>query len=370
MKTFPWYLLIFGLVFISSCQRNDDEPIFGERPISRLYISTSDYDGTNSLANIFIVDPADSSVFPEANRTEISQFTSSAKGGSFINFDPYNGLVFHGSQNSPVYADTAIQVMTVSPTGVLKNTNMVGNRRFDGVRGIASTVLKENNLSDLYLLFVNSSRLNASNDTDTMFVVSRPQNQGKLAKPTFYMPLDYNSWKIVISDRDVLVSSFANSAKPNVTNGIVFYKNLLSKFISTVPESPLKDYSRIDLNIEGAKIVRGISYSKELDLLVVTDTEGEGAMSKGRILFFQNFSSLATSSKTIKADRIVTSSKLQQPVDIAIDTRKGAKYIYVADAIAKRVFRFMIDDSGVVNTPNQEINLFNRTPVGVSLDAR
>ena len=90
--------------------------------------------------------------------------------------------------------------------------------------------------------------------------------------------------------------------------------------------------------------------------------------SKGRILFFEGFSTYTTNEE-ITPTRIITSAVLKQPMDVAIDSRTDGKYIYVADPIAKRVFRFLIDDVGD-KEPNISLNLNGRSPQSISLDAR
>lgn len=365
MKKFPLFLILFSVVScFLACMRDDDEPTVVSRAISRLYVSTSDYDGSNgnNYNNVFVVSPADSSVFPPANLDSIYAFTSSARGGRFIHYTPYsNGLIFQGSQNSPVYIDTAVQMMTVSNTGVIRNTGKLGNRNFNNVRGLGYTIVNSGTVSENFLLMVNA---------DTLAVVDRPTSKGSssLVRPRFHMLLDYNPWGINITDRDVFVSSFTNATKPSSINGVVVYKNLTSKFIENTPDSTLRDYARFNLTIAGANNIRGLSYSKAKDLLVVTDYIGEGNQSQGRVMFFDRFSQY-TASATITPNRIINSTALKQPLDVAIDTRNEGKFIYVADPIAKVVFRFLITDQGNV-TPNQQINLFGRSPVSISLDSR
>ncbi len=69
---------------------------------------------------------------------------------------------------------------------------------------------------------------------------------------------------------------------------------------------------------------------------------------------------------------------LRNPISVAIDNREGARYLYVADSQVDAeqtggtpgaVLRFLITDSGDVQ-PNEVLRIPNRTPVGVSLDAR
>lgn len=362
--------LLIVFVGLASCQRNDDEPVVSERKISRLYISTSDYvrDGGNSYYNVFVVDPADSAVFPPID--SIYKFTSGARGGKFITYSPFNGgVVFQSSQNYPNAIDTSIYVMGVSRSGVLSSRNEISFGRLNNVLGISYELIEEGNLTADYLL-----ALKGDVDADTMFFVTRPTQSITNRKPRFYLPLNFNSWGVNTNKRDVVVSSYTSEAssedKPDAFNGVVVFKGLLNKLAVSTPDTLFTNVDRFNLPIQGAKTVRGISYSEDLDLLVVTDYEGTGATSVGRILFFEKFYKKYTVTQTISPDRVIVSKgKLKQPLAVAIDGREGGSFIYVADAEAKRVFRFSINDSGDV-VPNQELNLNGRTPFSLYLDAR
>lgn len=362
MKKFPLLILVFSVIcsFVA-CERDDDEPEALRRQISRLYVSTSDYDpnaGVN-FYNVYVIDPADSSAFPPENVDSISGFRSAAKGGKFIHYTPFNnGLVFQGSQNDALDIDTAVQVMQVSNTGVVSSRAKLATRKFNDTRGLFYTVVNEGNLSEDYLVVLN---------TDTLFAVNRPSSRGTYTVPNFYMPIDYYGWGLNINERDLFVSTYTSVGKPNSFNGIVVYKNFTSQFI-TNSDSLLTSNSRIDLRISGAGQVRGISYSKEKDLLVVVDYSGTSPNYQGRVLFFDNFSSNTTSG-SITPDRIIVSPELKQPQSIAIDTRVDAKYLYVADVFQKKIYRYFITDNGTVS-PNQTIGVFNKTPYSISLDAR
>lgn len=372
MKKFPLFLIILCVLLgFWACERDDDEPAGANRVISRLYVSTSDYDGTGTrFNNVFVIDPADSSAFPAENRDSILGITSAAKGGRFIHFTPFGGVIFQGSQNDPSYRDTTVQVMSVNEKGgISPDYGRIPNRRFDGVRGLFYTNVNEGTASFEFLLMLNSSVLsNPKGTIDSLFVIERPKSQRNYSVPRFYMPLDYNPWGIWISDTDVFISSFTEASKPNSPNGIIVYKNLTSRLISSNPDTLLKDYARFDLEISGARRIRGLSYSKAKDIMVVSDVDPQVGGTEGRILVFLNFSTLNTS-QTITPDRVITSSSLQTPMDVAIDTRAEGKYIYVADAGSKRVLRFNIEDDGKVD-PNASVGLFGRTPVSLSLDAR
>lgn len=373
MKKYPLYFIFFIVlgVFLA-CERDDDEPQAPGRVISRLYVSTSDYDGSGTqYDNLFVIDPVDSTAFPEENRDSITGVVSGAKGGSFIHFTPFGGIIFQGSQNTAPFIDTAVQVLTVSEKGIINpNYGRIPNRRFDGVRGLFYTIVNEGTSNSYdYLVMLNSSKLsNAKGTRDSLFVIERPKAQRNFTVPRFYMPLDYNPWGIYISDRDVYVTSFSNATKAESPNGIIVYKNLTSKFVANTKDSLLSNELRFDLTIAGARRIRGISYSKVKDLMVVTDVGVSESDTEGRILIFENFSKY-TSASTISPDRVITSTSLRVPLDVAIDPRENGRFLYVADSGSKQILRFNISDSGAV-TPNASVGLFGRTPVSLSLDAR
>lgn len=374
MKRFSLFFIILSILggFVG-CQRDDDEPVAPIRRISRLYISTADYDGNGgrTFNNVFVVDPADSNVFPpldapSPNDLAIYKYASSARGGGFINYAPFSGgIVFQSSKNTSNSLDTAIQVMTVSNTGILSNRNKIATRKFDRVRGIHYAIVSEGQLTEDYLLILNAS----DSLGQTLYAVPQPASQGFYTKPRYTINLDYSPWGINVSGRDVFVSKVEDEFVPNSKNGIVVYKDLVTRFFLNPKDSLITGVARFDLAIEGASNIRGISYSKSKDLLVVTDYAGTDPVNyKGRILFFDNFSK-HTSSKTISPNRIINSTSLKQPLDVAIDTRADGKFIYVADAVAKLVFRFLITDEGADVKPSVSLNL-NRTPQSLSLDAR
>ena len=365
MKKFFLYIcpLLIVLGFVA-CERDDDEPIRERKVITRLYVSTEDYDGggASSFYNVWAVDEVDSTDFSEVG--SVYTFTSSAKGGSFIHFSPFSGLLFQGSINSSVYLDTAVQVMTVSDVGVLRNVGQVATRRLDNTLGLYYTVVNSGNLSDDFLLTLNSSDTSGAN----LFAFARPRNSGRYAKPRFTMNLDFIPWGIEVNNADAYITSVGNSAGSTGESKVVVYKDYTSKLIANTPDSVITDITRYDLEVVGAQNLRGISYSANKDLLVLTDYSGAGSGSVGRILLFEEFSK-NTASGEITPTRIITSPVLKQPLDVAVDTRATGKYLFVADPVARRVFRFGIDDSGV-KEPSATLDLNNRAPRSVSLDAR
>lgn len=360
--------LLLGILGFIACERDDDEPIIGERKVSRLYVSTSDYDPNagDNFYNVYVVDPADSIVFPPLD--SIYKFKSGAKGGRFITYTPYSsGVVFQASQNLPGDIDTAIQVMNVSRTGVLSISNRLSTGKFNNVRGIDYSIKEEGGVVGEYLLVLNTNSVN-----DTLYVVENPTRSLRYTNPRFELPLNYNSWAVKTVDYDVLVTSYASTNKPNAINGVLVYKNLINLFLANNADTLISssDVSRIELTIKDAQNIRGISYSKVKDLLVLTDFDNQGGSPVGKILFIENFSTKWNTNGVLTPDRIITSTDvLKQPLDVAIDTREDGKFFYVADPVAKQVFRYLISDQGEVS-PNLALSLSGRSPQSVSLDAR
>ena len=362
------YLLLYFipalLIGVISCQRDDDEPPARElKAFSRLYISTSDYQAgaSTSLNNVWVIDSVDQATLPK--KDTIYSYESAAKGGRTIHYSANGGLIFHGSINTPGTSDTAVQVLSVNLKGNIGYKGKIANRRYDNIRGLFYTVVNNGLLSEDYLLALNKSN---RDEFGNLFVFNRPQNSGSFRIPSFRIPLDYVPWGVTVSDKDVYV------VKTGAEGGIVAYKELTQSFI-TKKDTLLNVDPNFTLTIKGSSNLRGISYSKVKDVLVMTDYSIEGnTIQDGRILIFDNFSSHATS-KEISPTRIIqgVNSKLVQPMDIAIDPRVEGKYIYVADPGegAKKVYRFSITDEGDI-APNAEFSIKGRTPQSISLDAR
>lgn len=352
-------VLLLGFV---SCERDDNEPPKREQNgISRLYVSTSDYDSgaASPLENIWTVDSADT----DNPSSYIKDWRSPAKGGRNIHFTPLNGgMIFQSSMNAAGLNDTAIHVLTVSEKGVVSASGKLANRRFDNVRGLAYTVVNSGvNASSDFLLALNKG---VADEFGNLFVFYNPKSSGSFKEPTFRMPLNFIPWGIYIDEKDVFMVKTGNEG------GVVVYNNLTQNFIDKT-DSVLNISSSYTLTIPGAQNLRGISYSQSKDILVLTDyPPAANSADGGRILIFENFSS-HISTKNITPTRVINGSltNLKQPMDVAIDPRENGKYIYVADSQSKRVYRFNIADNGNVS-PNAEINLRGATPEGLSWDVR
>ena len=362
------FLLFFiPVLFIGvfACQRDDDEPPAREnKSFSRLYVSTSDYQAgaSSNFENIWVVDPADQETFPEEN--EIKGFVSGAKGGRTIHFSPTGGLLFQSSINTPGLNDTTIQVLTVNTLGTPGVRAKLSNRNLDNVRGMYYTVVN-NETGTLPQEFLLATQKSDTIANPYLYAFYRPQNSGFWAKPRFQMVLDFIPWGLTVDNKDVYIVKTGNEGGIVVYNE--FTQNLITKSDTTLTNiAPSKI-----LTITGSNNIRGISYSKTKDVLVLTDYSVNGnQVENGRILIFDKFSA-HTSTSTISPSRVIqgVNTALIQPMDVAIDPRDEGQYIYVADSGAKRVFRYLISDEGNV-APNGELNLRNRTPEGLSLDAR
>ena len=364
------YLIPALIVGVISCQREDDEPPAREiKAISRLYVSTSDYQAgaSTNLENVWVKDPADGEDFE--SMTDVKGYVTAAKGGRSIHFSPLSdGMVFQGSINSPGTYDTAIHVMTVGVTGIVSTRSKLPNRRFDNIRGLYYTVVNNDGgtLSEEYLLAVQKSDTVAN---PYLFAFYRPRSSGgSWAKPRFQLALDYIPWGLTLDGKDVYIVRTGNET---IEGGISVYKGFTQNLLEKVDSTLTNISPTYTLTIEGARNLRGISYSKAKDLLVMTDYSVVGnEITNGRILIFENFSSNSSTQK-ISPTRIITgaSTRLKQPMDVAIDPREDGKYIYVADSGTKRVLRYLIEDDGN-KAPDAELNLKGRTPEALSLDAR
>ena len=344
--------LAFLFVAVWSCERDDNEPSTGAKSISRLYVSTSNYDANVSspLRNVFVIDPADKEEFPTLNR--VLKFASDLKGGNAIYYNDSTGLVFQSSYNYSNYIDTSIRVLGVSNTGAVAQVARLRNRRLTKVRGLEYSP----SFDQLYAI-------NVGRDTISVFAFDTPRNRREFVKIAKEVMLDFTPWAMQLVHYDLYLSKTGNNG------GVVVYKN----FVPTLNAGSDKDtlvniLPSYTLTVSGATDIQGMAYSPSKDLLVLTDVSG----SASRILIFEGFSA-HSSAGAISPTRIITGgdTKLQQPVNVALDNREDSDWIYVADAGAKRIFRFGMLGEGNV-APSAEMILgadvnSPYTPVSLSL---
>ena len=363
MRKYLFYFIpVLLLGYLVSCVRDDDEPPEREiKAFSRLYVSTSDYQAgaATSLENVWVIDPADEDEFPDEK--DIKGYISAAKGGKVIHFSPLSdGMIFQGSMNAPGTLDTSIHILSVNKLGAVSTRAKLSNRRYDNVRGLFYTVVNSGQLNEGYLVAVNKSDSLAN---ASMFMFKRPETGGY--RPRFQMSLDYIPWGLTIDGKDVYV------VKTGGQDAIVAYKGFTQNLVEKVDTNLVNILPSYSLTVAGAKNLRGISYSKAKDILVLTDYDVESNVIKnGRILVVEQFSTHNTT-KSITPTRIIQgdATKLKQPMDVAIDTRADGKYMYVADAGSNLVLRYLIDDDGNVS-PKGSLAFKGRSPQSISLDSR
>lgn len=360
-RIFHVLVLLTGFIALSGCLREDNEPDRPLRPISRLYVSTSEYEVNTDLTrlpNIYVIDPADATDLERIS----SRYTSGARGGNRILYDPEFRGVFQSAVNNPSYIDTTVQVLNLNQeTGLLGAWATIISDQLNAVRGM------DYHAYSRQVLFVNSSGASSN-----ILVYRNPQTKRNPVPPDFRVPItgigaNQLPTALMIHDISLDAANLQNityMTTVGTNSQIVGYNNLMQRLIGdTVVNNVSPDFV---LTIPNANNLSGISYSPTLDLLVLTDYTNN----QGRILFFENFSSHNTTG-SITPSRLIEGSAtlLQTPRDVEIDIRENAIYLYVADPGDRSVLRFRIDDEGNV-APNARLVIEGRTPVGISLDAR
>lgn len=351
---FSLFTVVFVLVAVS-CIRDDDEPIRARNSISRLYVSFSDFQPNTDQRpydNVMVIDPADSDKWSLG-----LQHTSEAIKGSSIFFYPFSGLVFQTEEGLVAGQDTMIYVMAVGETGVLDNRGKIINNQMSGMKGLAyyksaEVGNEDSRVDNLYA---------ASLFNSTIYVFDRPNTySNKEVEPIQIFRLkDVAPWKILLVDKDMFM------AKTGENGGVAVYKALVDK------RNELIEGLEADLllTVKGANNIRGIDYDPTTDMLVLTDyVAGDGGNS-GRLIIIDGFSE-KTQSGEVTPSRVVSGdlTELREPVDIEIDKREGAEYMYVADKAGKKILRFLKEANG--NIAPQSTLSVPRTPAALSLDAR
>lgn len=348
--------VICVIVVAYACKRDDAEPEIERAKFSRLYVSFEEYQSSNTGradTNVRVIYPADSIEFKFAMR-HISQ----AEGGATIYFNPYLRHLIQASANKPGRTDTAVYMMSLGEkTGLLTNSNRLGNQAFSFVRGLTYHPMTQS------LYVVESQGINAG-----IYVINRPANKRGHARPIakFKTP-GLETWGAVIANERIFVSNTKADA------GIYVFDDMLNKIkLVNKADSSLTIKPDRHLLIKDAQNLRGMAYDTLKNVLAVVDyPNGNETVGAGRVLIFDNFSSMINQAE-ITPSRIITgvATLLEQPTDVALDTRKDSKYLYVADRRAKKVMRFKSDGNGNI-APDKVIDTQNMgTPVGLALDTR
>ncbi|NGM66418.1 hypothetical protein [Sphingobacterium sp. SGR-19] len=354
---FGMFALVLGFY---ACEDDSVGPEFEIRQISRLYVSFEEYGTTDERADttIRVIYPADSSVFA-FSESHVSQ----VEGGGPIYFNPYVKTIFQASVNSEASGgvDTVISTVGVSQTGLLNNSgNGLRSRYYNNVKGFVYHAATRS------LLVVNGAGPQAG-----IYVVDNPGSAGNQKQP-------YK--KLINQDLDMWGATYKSdrffTSKINAPAGIHMFQNLTTMSVrasdSVATLNPVRT-----LRIEDATTnLRGLFYDTVKNVMAIAEMGDGTTVGSGRILLFDNFSSLISgSSDVIRPSRVITGANtgLISPVDVVIDTRASGVYLYVADRAAKKVSRFRYTDDGNVE-PDQVIETsglrFGVTPVGLTLDAR
>lgn len=357
---YVWRALAVVLILVAaySCERDDSEPILDTKKFSRLYVSFEEFGTSNAGVadtNVRIVYPADSSEFKFSLK-----HLSPAKGGGVIYFNPYLQSVFHGSANPSGLNDTSAYILGVGgKTGLLTNTGRMGNNLFDFVKGFAYHAPTQT------LLMVNADGPNAG-----VYLVDRPRGRNNYTKPFKKLrATGLNMWGAAFYNYNLFVS------KRGTDGGIYVFEDIMATEVNKADSVGQLKPTRL-LSIADAKNLRGLTYDTLRNVLAVTDFVSNGAEGTGRILIFENFSSLIKGANIVPT-RIITgpATLLKEPVDVAIDSRETGQYLYVADR-SKKIFRFKIADNGnvtpdkVIDTGEGSTSGIKGTPVSLTLDAR
>ncbi|PRD47330.1 hypothetical protein [Sphingobacterium haloxyli] len=358
-KISPIYYVFAVLTVILgfyACERDDAEPNLEMRKFTRLYVSFEEYTpGKNPPdTTIRIIYPADSSVFAFNGR-----HVSRVQGGGPIYFESQLNAIFQASTNRAGTNDTAIAVLNMGSSGSLNNTGLPKSRYYNNVRGMVFQARTNS-------LFV----VNGSGPDAGIYVMDRPRYANNEKQPV--KKLRNNSlamWGAAYQNEKLLTS------KTSSPGGIYVFEGIADAPVREVDSIGTLEPTRI-LQIEGAtNNLRGLFYDTVKNVMAVTQMGDGTTEGSGRILIFENFSSLAEEEGTITPTRVITGANtgLISPVDVVIDTRETGVYLYVADRGAKKISRFLYTDDGNVE-PDKVIETSNlqhgSTPVSLTLDTR
>lgn len=357
-------ILLYSLLILCiagvwyACKKADDEPIYPTAPISRLYISLSDLESseTAQFRNVMVIDPADSTVgtneLPAAD-----SYDTDPKVGMGITFDPTIKRVFQVSRN-----DSTIRLFTVNEAGALTaSTSFKDTINLREGRAIAY-----HRASDQ--LIVTDNALNAS----SIHIFSNPLRLTGQRKARKRLLLESQPYGIALSEKaDSSMMVSMQGAKKEIWR---YDLSEISKLQDSTVTAATGPTARI--SISTATDLRGIAYSAALDVLVIADigtlAQGSSNPIDGSIYIVENALSKFTTGGTITPDRIISGSNanLGDPIDVAIDDRGGKEhYIYVADRSGRRISRFLLSNEGNI-APNATRSVSPMTPEFIYLDAR
>lgn len=337
MKTSGLYFIVLILVLSSvvSCKRNDDEPLLPQTRISRLYVSFLEVqpdDLAEPYDNIAVFEPADSVHFSKP-----LLFNSAVKQGAGIHFNPFAKRVFQGSLN-----DFSIKTFSVSLIGVLGSSTSF----IDSMLTSQAALAYDPTSTNLYV---------SNNLTNSIHAYERGASRNGVLRygPDKRYILPGQPRGLVLDNDSIMVVLRSASTTFEVA---------LLENPSKIDSGAVNSYKK--LTVSDASDLRGIAYSRKLDLLVISDV-GNGA-----VYFVENARESFSQNKTITANQIIKGSltQISQPIDVAIDDREDRMLLYVADRDKKSILRFKLTDRGDV-APQASYKT-ELTPVSIFLDAR
>lgn len=329
------FCYLFVLLFLSACTK-DDNKAMPQSTVSRLYVSNADTDA--AVVNTLIFDPADQATFPEPYK-----FDSKLPDGNGILFNPYSGTVFQVSRRNK-----NIRTFRVNTDGTLTNQNSFVDEGLQSSREIAY----DRNRDILYVSSYADSAIYVYAKASTLTGTVNAFKKLKLNGQPWGIHLDNNRLFVVIELDRREVQLFENVSELAVGN-----INPTKKII-----------------VNGASRLRGITYSANRDILLLTDiaeANGAGSESDGAIYIIKNVATEFTEAgKSISPTSSIKglNTNLGNPVDIAWDDRTNKDLIYVAEKANKKILSFKFADNG--NAKPFAIASLSSSPEAIFLDAR
>lgn len=325
-------LLFFSL---SGCKKDDNEAM-PQSTVSRLYISNADTDA--SVANTWIIDPADQTPSPDAY-----VFDSKLPDGNGITFDPFSGIVFQVSRQNK-----NIRTLTVNTDGSLKERTSFVDEGLKSAREIAYDHSRD-------LLYV------ASNTDSALYVYDKASTLNGNVTANKKLKLDGEPWGIHLDNNRLFVVIDHDRTE------VQLFESASEVAVGAV--NPTKR-----LTIVGAKRLHGITYSANRAALILTDV-GESSLpgynTDGAVYIIETANEkFSTGGSKVVPTRTISgvSTLLGNPVDVSIDNRSDKDYIYIAEKANKRILVFRYADNGniapVINTA------LKTSPEAIYLDAR
>ncbi|WP_333626526.1 hypothetical protein [Sphingobacterium siyangense] len=370
-------LFFASIIGFTACKKLDDEPsnIGRVTQISRLYISFSDYQVSNSsLKNMMIVDPADTN-----NLDNIYQYLSPAKGGGPIIFSPDAKAVLQASATGAATQDTFIRYIPFNNDiyGIPGTSVNIGYTGFTNVKGVGFyTYAQQNGTSGSstipFLLAVSDK----NTDRSILYAIANPSGKGSnggakiIDKQINLGKVVPSSLTLIGSGNEKAVLVGFNNDGTNKGSGFAVYTGLKTELIDRAKDTiVISDNFRpvMKVYIKGKTGLGPVCYAINKKLLAVTAGK--------EVLFFKNPDEIFSGAgdKEISPDYVVggTNTGLEEPWGIAIDDRLNeGKFFYVSDLTNKTISRFLLTDQGNASPEITAKKYGTLTPNYIFLDGR